>query len=126
VIKDAVITDDSCFSDDDAHPVVDKAPSPNCGSWVNLNTGCCAACCGNHTRYQPRATHPKCTGNTVPDHRPKPGVRHNIEEAAGGWVLTNDGLNIFPEKFKHFFSSYRCGTQGAMSEGIGISRYYPK
>ena len=65
-------------------------------------------------------------GNTVPDHRPKPGVRHNIEEAAGGRILTYDGLNIFPEKLKHFFSSYRCGTLGAITPYIGIFRHCPK
>jgi hypothetical protein len=65
-------------------------------------------------------------GNTVPDHRPKSRVRHNIEEAAGGRILTHDGLNIFPEKLKHFFSSYRCGTQGAITPDEGIFGYCPK
>jgi hypothetical protein len=69
--------------------------------------------------------HPTGVRDAMPDHRPQSGVRHHIKEATRGWILVDDGLDIFPEKMKHLFSSYRCGTQGATTYREGIFAHVP-
>jgi hypothetical protein len=120
VIQDTVIPDDGCFSDYNAHSVIDETSAPNRRSWMNLDSRRRSRLSGNQSGDEMSATLPGCMCKPMPDHRPETGIRHDIKEATRSGILIDNGLYVFPEKMKHLFSSYRCGTHGAMSDDKGI------
>lgn len=92
-----------CFSNDDAHAMVDKEAFPNLGSWMNFNSRQEASDLGKETWKEGKAKGIKKVRDTMRPHSPKTRVEKGfkkVDASFESWVFFVDGFECGEHKRK--------------------------